>query len=168
MKCVFASVGVTWGKGGTETREDINKLNFAHLKQSLRCSNGGLKQRKRKWCGPLSWKLLVLDLSVVGSQWRKCEVFKEFKVKNLQRCQCEARLCGVAVLCQTQVAGEPCGHALSAYSGGCQCQVMRIGLLSGNQEFLFLHRKSSTPPFTLPSPLQTRHVLGLLGALTIC
>ena len=84
-------------------------------------------------------KLLLLELSVVGSQWQKCEVFISGggSSPKFARCQSEARLCGVAVLCQTQVAGEPCGRALSAYSGGCQCQVMRISLLPEAKNFFF-------------------------------
>ena len=107
-------------------------------------------------------KLLLLELSVVGSQWQKCEVFISGggSSPKFARCQSEARLCGVAVLCQTQVAGEPCGRALSAYSGGCQCQVMRISLLPEAKNFFSHHP-------TLDHSLH-RIVCLLVGALTIC
>ena len=166
---------------------------FAHLKQRLRCSNGGFKKENessvdhkvrsskselnlqikdfflvQKCPSTILYVLSKISCGASAVRTWSLRLLEVFKSKICRDVRANPDSAGLQCWARPKLLRGPCGRALSAYSGGCQCQVMRIGLLSGIQEFLFLHRKSSTHPFSLPSPLPTRHVLGFLGALTIC
>ena len=124
---------------------DWLKTSFCPSKASLRGSNGGFKEGKWKLCGPWSWlihdhfrlKDLFVGLeepsyyisasnsSVVRSQLRGAWSPWFSRSPIVQYCEMpeQARLRGVAKSCQTHVS--PWGRAFLAYSGCCQCQVMR-------------------------------------------
>jgi hypothetical protein len=99
----------------------------------------------------LIWNFQLISSCGILAIWTwSSPLYKKCSSPKFARCPCQARLCGVAVLSQTQVAWVPCGCALSAYSD--EASTKSLGMTSsGFQEFTCFLLKSPTFPFPPPS-----------------